>query len=1448
MPTFPAGGQALEAGRPSCVGSIFVHCIHKPTFLLTTWVRIRSLLTEDLRQRRISGRHQISGDGVHLVDGIPFGRRRGPRDRPVLALPPRKRARIAYDSSEEDEERGEFNRLLLEDIPRLNKDADFDGDGESDDDDDSGEDYEELDADDDLEEELQSLEADSGTPQRSGRPSGKRSHGQEEDNRTTAGSQLLKLEGMTPAALVALQAAFPLTPLSTLEAKLDAHGSNLEGTYKDLASANDPSLNYNGMMTIFMETRFNHVSAPEPALLPEAPKGPKPLIQEIEDVQGSRQLSATSAVNTGSDVTYRVVDSNITSGSNESSSESKDDSDQPLARREDDHDHDDTSSSGSDDSDFNDTDDSSEDKANDEYPDGGSPSGFAEMGKGQEDGPNWYSGSSDSESSEDSGGGSMRGMSNGDASVKETKASNPLIQNVTAKVSLDGSSIENATEADSESSGETSDSDGSSSSSGEDAESSTGPDQVSSIFKEAFPDAASSASSNSDSSAGSSKGRMDQAGNKQVRDAQVVFKELEAEQHPVGRGHGLSRTQKRNARRRLAKEKVREQERLGLNADSTTIIGTDKTLANVTTTAETELTAEIASATDQDMALEHIRLSQKRAELSKAIQDAQVASSEESSSPTSTSSSEYSSDSGSGSGPDEEPVTKAQGRRQLEAVQMMDVEKSQGVSSAETPAPTHVDLANTLLPVDGSDIPVPTPGTANSKDEGTRKRMRVDMGAGRRLLFGALGLKNPKNKTDEEKLKRNLMRNVRPHHNHRQDTNEKSAETLLEVEEDSWRDKITYRAVECCYDDMVLSEPPFPFVQRWDPQQQYNSMRKRKRDSQHFEEHYDEESWYGVQDSGSSKRSKKNKTFGAKNQEVQQEECPDEENAELELNYDDPPTKLEAVDTQATDLDDLPSLPTDPNTLPSALRDEVRVGMVVAWRRLQLSKTTNWQPQVQWVTGVVISRDDEKVQLMLAKRDRDQDERAFDEDGNRMYDKFEMPEEGELEEYKPDDGHREMLWNDLTGARLVQGEPSPSMLNSPVGESSDNHDVDLLADQTELRGEPPAPSKDDADSLQMRAGVEGDTAKVADANDEPQDSSSIPSGQNYPFIDISYPVMGEPSNSNASEERSQPSTSDKTARGDSQSQPKGFMSVAKDLQHSGAYPTGINLPLGQIALGERAVAADDEEAAVDVEDGNAHRDGHDRSSASTMHASCKLEDHKEQIPPIDYPQLPVPSSTSSLRSGRQPQYDKASKKKESRNKTPIPRSGPSTLPWDGSPSQKDGFPPEGHSRGSSSDSFPVLGDIWHAAKTSNTQHTPLKSPQGSALGHKNKNLEHGQALSAQHSENEGVLNGNRSSCNAFPNASQPAPERPHSATSAQSPRRSSRRRSQPKSSPFVVPEGSQVITLTSSPASESFDENYADDNLDDTYEDPATSSLPKGEGWVTQKKAGRGRPRRASNR
>jgi hypothetical protein len=75
------------------------------------------LQTSDRRWLKASGRHQISTDGKHLIDGVAFGRPflRHP-DRPTVRIPSIKRARLVYDDANDvDSHVNTPNQLILRD-------------------------------------------------------------------------------------------------------------------------------------------------------------------------------------------------------------------------------------------------------------------------------------------------------------------------------------------------------------------------------------------------------------------------------------------------------------------------------------------------------------------------------------------------------------------------------------------------------------------------------------------------------------------------------------------------------------------------------------------------------------------------------------------------------------------------------------------------------------------------------------------------------------------------------------------------------------------------------------------------------------------------------------------------------------------------------------------------------------------------------------------------------------------------------------------------------------------------------------------------------------------------------------------------------------------------------------------------------------------------------------
>lgn len=331
---------------------------------------------------------------------------------------------------------------------------------------------------------------------------------------------------------------------------------------------------------------------------------------------------------------------------------------------------------------------------------------------------------------------------------------------------------------------------------------------------------------------------------------------------------------------------------------------------------------------------------------------------------------------------------------------------------------------------------ISTPASAaDSATASSRRKSRLDIEAAGRMNFGALGVKNPKSKAEDV----SLMKDVRPHHNPRVgqeapyglDRTAESMDTqrqqVVEEDPDAWRDKIAYRAVECCREGVQLSEPPFPFVQRWDPQQ--HSKRK-LRDAAQYR---DEESQHSA---------KKRKIGQADRRPL--DETYQEDTTTFSLSYDDvdfDPEDSEFPDQDQTMLsergqstgnvnsDDLPALPQDLSALARLIPGEAKPGMIITYSILSMGSSTRWQPQVRVVTAMVteVEPDGAKLKVQLAKRDREVKRR--DADGNRVYAGFEGPDEDEEDD---DLGHRDVAYAKMVEPRIVQqAPPSPALGAKP---------------------------------------------------------------------------------------------------------------------------------------------------------------------------------------------------------------------------------------------------------------------------------------------------------------------------------------------------------------------------------------------------------------------------------
>ncbi|KAF5555397.1 SRP40-suppressor of mutant AC40 of RNA polymerase I III [Fusarium mexicanum] len=1363
-------------------------------------VLIRSLSTDDIRRRKLSGRHQISDDGKHLIDGLAFGRPwlRAPRDRPALDLPPRKRARITHEEElDEDDNDGSYvdeedqsEQLLLEDsvtpeteepgsvrlrvrfldsdqLEEENEDENLDDESdfqpieevhaesavdEEDDDDAESSDEDDLDA--DLSDELRLLQEDNAiVEQIPAKEQETLLRGDDsQDPRAllpTHGFDVSWLDKIT-----ALRAAFPLTPVSTLQDEMNRN-KDLRKTYERLSEANKPVISYDEALerVLLGPGLSDALSLDQPAdeeedpedrvlLLPgqaEPKDATRPLIQEIEEepapVSTPRVSQNQSSRPLISEVPDEEEDTSSSSSSSDSGSDSDSDADSDVDMEEK---SDSESDSDSDDSDDNSSDDS-------DFP---APTPSRPAKPTQEDSEDSNSSDSDSDSDSDSSSDSSKGAG-------ATKDS--------AESDLDDSSDSS------------SDSDSNSSESDSESE----PEEISSKKQP-----------QTKQPQHPTKPELEPKTNGQTAKAAP-----EPRQGPKPPGTGLAKTQKRNARKRDAKR---------LKAMQALEDTQSQPSVNGTASEEAEL------------------LARKRALLS-AVSDEQ----------------------------EDEPSLPKDAPNKETRPMIVEVEVEE--------QPPAVTTSQDVAPVEEEPVPA-------------QRRHKVDMGAGRRLLLGALGLKNPKTKADEDKLRDNLMKNVKPLQNPRVQAEEAKANDDKPVEEqpdedpEAWRKKISYRAVECGQDDIVLSEPPFPFVQRWDPQQQYGSMRKRKRASQNFNDdsYYEEDSqqWNGDEEWNDNSQRKKKKNKKRKNKGGHDGDYDEEESREdsfggtgangdedIVLNYDDIPAEHRPEESQFTDTEDLPALPSDVSTLPSLVLSDMKPGMVATWKQLVMSKATNWQPEMVPMTGLILSiSEDNCMHVLLAMRDREGNDKEYDEHtGQRIYAKFEAPD---LDEDEDDDGRREIPWADMSDPRLVQPAPPPAMLetsaksiklqaeqNKPVQNGNSTADNKVSA-----RTNPDETMAEELDTQKVRAEVEADlmgqeTEGKPSGTDK---STSIPSGQQPPRLD--FPASGNDSPISSFVQHAVPFGT--------------YDSHLHQLEESmQASMSQLQSLLSRDSDKGKKVNEEGEKTGIDESDGAKDAKESEGEPVPTVEGSwdAVIPDTipSPELPPlptkgdelVDHRLLVVPSSAGSVRSGRQP---------------------PSVSGLDDLPEERieesveGGIVDDSHGRSASpqvrnesrprsSSPFPSLEEIFHTARQTQSpfKFSQMSVPQFIKSERKDGDYEEAMRKLDEGEESDRSPDRNKSLRSLLPNATQPesqkgsplvrsiksegikpeASEPRHSAT----PPASQKVKQEPQ---FAIPEGSQVIELSSSPPSVQYAEDYAQDSEDETYQD---SPLPQGSGWVQKK-------------
>ncbi|KAF7191032.1 hypothetical protein HII31_07656 [Pseudocercospora fuligena] len=295
------------------------------------------------------------------------------------------------------------------------------------------------------------------------------------------------------------------------------------------------------------------------------------------------------------------------------------------------------------------------------------------------------------------------------------------------------------------------------------------------------------------------------------------------------------------------------------------------------------------------------------------------------------------------------------------------------------------------------------------------RRARLDLKGMNRMVFSSLGLRTPKTQADRDALQKKLA--ARPNKSLPAQAAAQQNEQAAEDDEDpeAWRHKVSLTAVECLDEGVQLSAPDFPFQQRWDPQYQYTKKR--------------------AASSTKSKRSKKRRVSAQENGShgdyVETYDKYNQDGGGDALNYDDPEDDEEDfddsyweegallendedVESETDHHNGFPKLPKDTAELPALAESDAKEGDFVVFEELSVSAATNWTPQTVTKLAKLGSKSSEGWTITEAPSRAKQ----YDEDGNRVYSKFEMEDfsdDGEGEEES-----RLVQWAELQDIRLLK--------------------------------------------------------------------------------------------------------------------------------------------------------------------------------------------------------------------------------------------------------------------------------------------------------------------------------------------------------------------------------------------------------------------------------------------
>lgn len=334
--------------------------------------------------------------------------------------------------------------------------------------------------------------------------------------------------------------------------------------------------------------------------------------------------------------------------------------------------------------------------------------------------------------------------------------------------------------------------------------------------------------------------------------------------------------------------------------------------------------------------------------------------------------------------------------------------------TSETVTSTSPKLAATSAPVDtGSDI---APQTSSPK------RARLDVASSRRMLFNALGVRNPRTPAAEQALREKLARPTRQVKEKATEATESDVVVTGTKDPDRWKDKLTIKAVECVQNKRV-DVPPFPFKHPW-------QIRKERQEAAHAQKQYGRSSVYSEP------------VDELEEEEVEEE---DERVDSTEVNEDgrihaSRQSFLPTTNDLAAD-DPIP-IPSDFDALYDCQPHDLVEGAVIAYKELHMNE--RFEPaQSPYRVARIVTRKNQDLQVRLAPPYRVQNYIHVDEEtGERVYSKFDVPDQDDEE---PDDGLRDIAFQDMISPKFVAPSESAeaviASVSKPVRSAQQSSDI-----------------------------------------------------------------------------------------------------------------------------------------------------------------------------------------------------------------------------------------------------------------------------------------------------------------------------------------------------------------------------------------------------------------------